>query len=278
MLPHVQLAPFVIDRPYVNGTCLITQYHRHTSASAHTHSTTWVHATVQQIRSCSVEKRNDNKHFLFNCGVEVNIVMQNCLTKRRNYTASRHVFHNICGMSPILSVILRYLMSGIYDCARDIQWWFPPPCSMADTMCNGQMWWPYFMSRRRCIVSSQDKMASRKSQVQMRLPQRRPLAKTGWIAMVWPDQWSYIAWNRGSKWTMQSSTIHRRVGKSSPQPTCHDWSSTSSRLGNTFRAWSYRPTEMSTTTQFGLIRTSSITISVQGLRPLTLMIMQTVQR
>jgi len=48
-LPPVKLAPIVIDRPYVNATCLITRYDKHSVAYARTHSTTRAHATVQQV-------------------------------------------------------------------------------------------------------------------------------------------------------------------------------------------------------------------------------------
>jgi len=43
------IAPLVIDRPYVDATCLVTRYNRHIFAYACTHSTTRAHATVQHF-------------------------------------------------------------------------------------------------------------------------------------------------------------------------------------------------------------------------------------
>jgi len=39
--------PLVIDRPFVDATCIIIRYNRHTLAYTCTHSTTGAHATVQ---------------------------------------------------------------------------------------------------------------------------------------------------------------------------------------------------------------------------------------
>jgi len=47
-LPLLKLAPLVIDRPYVEATCLVTRYSRPTFGYACAHSTTRVHATVQR--------------------------------------------------------------------------------------------------------------------------------------------------------------------------------------------------------------------------------------
>jgi len=145
---------------------------------------------------------------------------------------------------------------------------------MAWTMHNGQPRWPYFPSRTKCMVSSQDTMTSRKSQQETRPPQRRLLSKTGWIAMLLPDRLSYSAWNWGYRRNIRSSTMRRRFGKCSHQPTSQSWSSTSSRLGKTFGASSNRTMKMSTITHRRSIGTSRITLSAQGQRPLTLMPVQ----
>jgi len=97
-------------------------------------------------------------------------------------------------------------------------WWVrlqsPSPSSMARTTHNGQPRWPYCSSRSKCMVSSKDTTTSRKSQQQTRPLQRRPLSKTGWIAMVLPDGLSYWAWSPGSKRNTRSSTMRRHFGRS----------------------------------------------------------------
>ena len=46
-LPLLKLAAWVIDRLYVDATCLVTRYNRHTFAYACAHSTPRAHATIQ---------------------------------------------------------------------------------------------------------------------------------------------------------------------------------------------------------------------------------------
>jgi len=88
------------------------------------------------------------------------------------------------------------------------------PSSVARSMSHRQPRWHYLSRRSKCMVSSQDPMTSPKSQQQTRPLQRRPLSKTGWIAMVLPDWLSCSAWNRGYKRNTRSSTMRRPFGKS----------------------------------------------------------------
>jgi len=148
---------------------------------------------------------------IFACRVEVNIVTEKRLHKLSNYPAPRRISDGGCWTSPVQSE----KTTITEDCdTRWVRLWSPSPSLMARTTHNGLPRWPYFSNRSKCMVSSKDTTTSRKSQQQTRPLQRRPLSKTGWIAMVLPDWLFYSAWSRGYKRNLRSSTMRRRFGKS----------------------------------------------------------------
>ena len=148
---------------------------------------------------------------IFVCRVEVNIVTEKRPHKLGNDPAPPPYFWRW-----LLDVTHSVRETTITDnCdTRWVRLRSPSPSSMARTTLNGQPRWPYFSSRSKCMESSKDTTTSRKSQQQTRPLRRRPLSKTGWIAMVLPDRLSCSAWNRGYKPNIRSSTMRRRFGKS----------------------------------------------------------------
>jgi len=150
----------------------------------------------------------------FVCQVEV-IVTEKCLNMLSNYPSFCRVSDGSCRTSPIETKRLQKQPTAIWDRAGWVWLPSPSPSSMAQTMHNGYLRWPYFATRSKCIVSSKDIMTGRKRQQQTRPLQRRPLSKTGWIAIVLPDWLSCWAWSRGFNRNRRSSKLQRCFGRSS---------------------------------------------------------------
>jgi len=192
----------------------------------------------------------------FICRGEVNIVTEKCLDKVCNYLASRHASDGSSRTSPVQSERLQLLTIVIEHLVTVwVRPLSPSPSSMGRTIHNGQPRWLYFLSRSNCGVSSNDNMTCRKSQQQKWPLQRRQLSKTGWIAMVLPDQLSCWAWSIVYTRNTRRSRMRRCFGRRLYQPTDQSGSSTSSRLRKTFGASRYRTAGMSPTVQRRINRT-----------------------